>query len=75
MASEDANSGSKRGLHNAELTEQQVYDCCACRAFAQLVAGGYGTACRKDLQSVLDYARDIWWSQVSFNVTVRWPSE
>ena len=68
MACQDAGSGLGSGSthSDAEVTEQDAFDCCACRTFAQLVASRYGTQCRKDFQSMLVLAEDIWWSQVSF---------
>ncbi|KAK9838322.1 hypothetical protein WJX81_004533 [Elliptochloris bilobata] len=48
---------------DAELTEQNVLDCCASKVFAQLVIAGVGATCKHNLKSVFIHARELWWNQ------------
>ncbi len=48
------------------VTEVQIFDCCACRAFAAKVTARLGTdaAACGSLEALVDVCRDIWWHQV-----------
>lgn len=48
------------------VTEAQVFDCCACRAFAAKVTARLAANALADgsLGALIDVCREIWWHQV-----------